>query len=101
MTALLDCLRAPASLWSTPNFWFRAGDAVLRNPPGPPIEDLDSLPLFDYELFDIDRYLTARDGQLDYMSARGCPYRCAYCINHVTQSIYEGKGPDKGVRRQR
>ncbi|PIU89538.1 hypothetical protein COS64_00430 [archaeon CG06_land_8_20_14_3_00_37_11] len=78
--------------FSVQNFWFRKGAEIVRNPVRSLIKDLDALPIIDYDLFDMNQYLTVRYGQVDYVSARGCPFQCAYCINHFLIKKYKGKG---------
>lgn len=92
--ALYDLLKnmEKGKYLKTKGFWFRKDGKIIKNPVRPLIKDLDGIPLFDYELFDMPKYLKARDNQIDYIGARGCPYNCAYCINHILQGIYAGKG---------
>jgi radical SAM superfamily enzyme YgiQ (UPF0313 family) len=57
----------------------------VRNPTREPIEELDELPIPDYDAIAIDRYSTF----LNYgynrrpmgvlFTSRGCPFRCTYC----------------------
>ncbi len=56
---------------------------VVKNPPRPLIEDLDSLPFPARDLMAIETYnLKADDGHHVYtvLSSRGCPYGCTYCF---------------------
>src|SRR5262249_62120822 len=88
---LLDALR-DGPLASTrrvvPNIRYRAADgSVVQSPQLRFIQDLDSLPGFEKDLwvehFPIDSlYLT--------MSSRGCPYRCTFSFNNFfpTFSLY-------------
>src|SRR3989338_564463 len=55
------------------------------------LEDLDSLPFPDRELF----YKNTEMGQFplkSFITSRGCPYACTYCFNHAFKKLYEGKG---------
>ncbi|MFO0761436.1 MAG: radical SAM protein [Byssovorax sp.] len=73
-------------------YWFRKGGEVTRNDLAPLTPDLDALPPYDLGLFDFERYLTARDRQLDFITARGCPFKCSYCVDHTLQEMYRGTG---------
>ncbi|MCL4383955.1 cobalamin-dependent protein [Patescibacteria group bacterium] len=78
------------------NIWFKQGKKVIKNPSRPLIEDLDSLPFPDkdlyYRLFPgfFDDYYT--------ISSRGCPFACTYCANNVIRQVYKGLG--KPIRRR-
>lgn len=71
-------------------FWFKQGDKILRNLLPPLLQDLDSLPYPDRRLFDM-RHLTTYSGMI-FITGRGCPYQCSYCINHHLMQLYKGKG---------
>lgn len=85
-------------LHTTSNFHFRQGEKLIKNPCNLS-PDLDTIPFPDRELFDIDKYLQARDGRLDIISGRGCPFSCTYCINHVIKGIVSDKNAYVRVRR--
>lgn len=64
------------------NLWIKQDGEIHQNP----IRDLiepDSLPFFDYSLFDERQLLRPYDGRVvrggDYQDRRGCPRRCPYC----------------------
>lgn len=76
----------------TKNFWFRHNNKIIKNPLHRLIADLNELPPLDYEIFDMDRYLQLRCGQLDYVSGRGCPFNCSFCVNHRLMTTYKGLG---------
>lgn len=66
---------------------YKDGEKVVINPPRPPIEDLDTLPLPARDLLDFSYYLSPpgpvrgmyakRLGSL--IASRGCPYKCIFC----------------------
>ena len=71
-----------------PNLWWKDGDRLVRGEQAPFIQDLDSLPHYDKELWADelrigDNYLT--------MTARGCPYRCTFCFNNFYAKLASGK----------
>ena len=68
----------------------------------PVIEDLDSLPMPAWELFDLSRYqqpsLVARQVPVvDLESSRGCLAKCVYCTKGVFGSAYRMKSPERFV----
>jgi radical SAM superfamily enzyme YgiQ (UPF0313 family) len=51
---------------------------------GLPVEDLNSLPVPDWNLVDLDEYPNAQGRVRGVLSvARGCPYHCSYCSVHT------------------
>jgi anaerobic magnesium-protoporphyrin IX monomethyl ester cyclase len=71
------------------NTWYKSKDkTIIKGKQGGFIQDLDSLPHFDNEIWkDImplrTYYLT--------MTSRGCPYNCSYCFNHFFRDIPDEK----------
>lgn len=68
--------------------WYKQNGSIVKNPPQNPIEDLDSLPYPDLEIFDIERYIDnfiqldsycPKIRGLSVIVSRGCPFRCSYC----------------------
>ncbi len=72
------------------NIWIKRGSGVERNPTRPFLEDLDSLPFPDREMWQgwIKEKPTARHAVL---LGRGCPFECAYCCNHALRKISQGQ----------
>ncbi len=65
-----------------------------------PIENLDSLPIPDYEGVDIDKYKMFVDGKPGALivTSRGCKYNCSYCgsassLNKVKMKTYRERSP--------
>lgn len=53
---------------------YRRDGVAVDNPEAPLIPDINSIPMFPYELFEHPKY------DMGFMvSSRGCPYRCNYC----------------------
>lgn len=87
---------APASeLEKIPGLTWRRGGAVLRNPSGPVVEDLDALPYPAYHLLDVREYVS-RQPVLVVEAGRGCPYNCNFCS---TTNMFQRKYRVKSAPR--
>jgi radical SAM superfamily enzyme YgiQ (UPF0313 family) len=76
------------------NIWFRRGNEIIRNENRPVLQDLDKLPWADYS--DRNKYFIVghqvhcehnptayQQYEYDTLTARGCPYICSFCVNHI------------------
>jgi radical SAM superfamily enzyme YgiQ (UPF0313 family) len=52
------------------------------------LPDLAKLPFKDYEIFDFQNIIDAKNGWVGLMASRGCPFSCTYCFNHQLVSRY-------------
>jgi radical SAM superfamily enzyme YgiQ (UPF0313 family) len=66
-----------------------------------PYTDITALPFKDYEIFDFQKMIDAKDGWVGLTASRGCPFRCTYCLNHKIIEVYKGSGhmPRGYIRR--
>jgi len=71
-----------------PNIWARKNGALVRNPVRP-FANITELPPKDYEIFDFQHMIDAKDGWVGVMASRGCPFRCTYCFNHKIVELYQ------------
>jgi radical SAM superfamily enzyme YgiQ (UPF0313 family) len=53
-----------------------------------PLPDIKKLPFKDYDLFDFQNIIDAKNGWVGLMASRGCPFSCTYCFNHQLVSYY-------------
>ena len=58
---------------------YRVNGVIKRNPPRPPIKDLDSLPMPAYHLLPMERYVSEGLRYATVISSRGCPFECVFC----------------------
>ena len=74
-----------------PNLWVKKEGEVCQNPLRPLIEDLDSLPFGDREVFPYEKsfdLVFMKRGV--FMASRGCPFNCAYCCSSTMKQLYGG-----------
>lgn len=82
------------------NIWARENGTIYRNDLRPLLQDLDQLPLPDFEpqgKFEICcdglHPRVDRDCWDDFLfsTSRGCPYHCSYCVHHLLHKLYKGQ----------
>ncbi|MBI5375544.1 MAG: cobalamin B12-binding domain-containing protein [Candidatus Schekmanbacteria bacterium] len=63
---------------------YKQNGKILKTPPRPLIEDLDSLPFPRYDKLPVERYGNMFLGRsMGIMSGRGCPFHCSYCSDYI------------------
>ncbi len=76
--------------YSIKNIWFKKDGQVIQNEIRPLIQDLDSLPMPDKELY---YSASPHFSQCYYiMTSRGCQYNCSYCCHSYLKKLYKDKG---------
>lgn len=91
MVELANRLESDDDITDIANFWIKKDGEIFKNEVRPLIEDLNSIPFPDRELYDNDSF--RRSFKLKtFLSNRGCPYNCTYCFNHIYKKIYTDKG---------
>ena len=86
---LADAMEQGRDFYQVENFWFKRNGTIVRNRLRPLIQDLDSLPFPDRDIY-FKRGAYAK--VLYFMAGRGCPFTCAYCCHHIYQKMYAGLG---------
>ena len=62
----------------------------LSMPISLPVNDLDDIPYPDWDLLDMEHYVTSREGAsidartCSIFTTRGCPFSCTFCASHTT-----------------
>ena len=88
---LCDRLEAGCDPYGIPSLWFKRGDQIIANPVGEVVQDLDTLPIPDYSLFDLAGLTSGQTYTALASFTRGCPYNCTYCCNQILRSIYPNR----------
>lgn len=91
LVTYLERVKDPAGAQVVQGIWLRDERGLARPELPALVEDLDSLPFPERELFGYDQYVR-RTGRIEIAVGRGCPQQCAYCVNDWLESIYEGRG---------
>jgi radical SAM superfamily enzyme YgiQ (UPF0313 family) len=89
LCTLADNIDKGVSIDNIPNLFIKAKDNITRNPLITWIQDMDSLPYDDYELFDYTKIVSNRRGWAEVIVTRGCPYPCSYCFNLALLKEYK------------
>lgn len=74
-----------------PGIWAKQNGRIYKNPPKNLIENLDSLPLPDDEVFEKYKFFRKSNERV-IMAGRGCPFQCAFCFNQHMKKLYQNKG---------
>jgi len=74
------------------SLWFKKPDGeIVKNPVRPMLEDLDQLPIPDFDLFDYKNLECMRLDTALVMMSRGCLFSCTYCGNSQFRNVYPNK----------
>jgi len=74
------------------NLWFKKDNKIIKNELRELNQDLDKLPFSDRKIFKYQKYINSNRGLATFISSKGCPFECSYCINKVLMNKYKGKG---------
>lgn len=85
----LDCLERDRDYADVRNLGFKRGGGIHINDKRPLIDDLDTLPFPDKDLYR-DTSVSSRD-LYTVMASRGCPLRCTFCNNNLYHREYKGQ----------
>jgi len=92
MLELADALEKERDHTAVKNFWFNQDGRIIKNEIRQLVDDLDSLPFPDRELYDYQKMIDCADLGAEFMGSRGCPMLCTYCVNHTYQRLFRNKG---------
>jgi len=84
---LVDKLHRMEDVSNLRNLGFLRNGEIRLNPLRP-LPDLKKLPFKDYDIFDFQKMIDAKNGWVGLMASRGCPFACTYCFNHQFVAQY-------------
>lgn len=71
-----------------PNLWIKRDSEIERNLSRPFLQDLDSLPFPDREMW--QEWIRNQSSRCSILLGRGCPFQCTYCCNHAFRKLSNG-----------
>ena len=88
----MDSLKTGNPRTDIESIYFKNEDGtIIKNPIRPLIEDLDTLPFPDFDLFDYENLDRSKNFTAMIMLSRGCLFSCTYCGNSQFRNIYPNK----------
>jgi anaerobic magnesium-protoporphyrin IX monomethyl ester cyclase len=91
VSELLDGITSGTDCSQIQNLWVKKNDDIIKNPLRDLIQDFDSLPLPDRDIY--YKYPFLRDLPIKrFISGIGCPYQCTFCHNPMHIKMFKGHG---------
>ncbi len=94
---LIEWLRGNRRLEEIAGISFMKDGVAKHNPPRALIDDLDSLPFPDKDIFERADYIEDSELYQCYgtiFSSRGCPHNCTYCNKSVFGRVVRARSPE-------
>ncbi len=100
--ASLVCTKQKLDINEIPGLYYRNGETESFTGNRKHVDDLDSLPMPDWRLVPVEKYLNAwqkahGETALAMISSRGCPHGCAWCSRNVFGKTYRRRGVENFV----
>lgn len=73
------------------NLWIKKNGNIIKNSCRLFVQDLDSLPFGDREIFDYQSVIDSDYDRAIFMLSRGCPFSCTYCGSPAMGKLQDGK----------
>ena len=92
----VDTYENKGDITEVENWWVKQNGKTYKNSVRQLIEDLDTLPFPDRNLFDIQG--RERQNTQSFTASRGCAFSCTFCFNYSLNNMYKNKGSVVRVR---
>ncbi len=94
---IAECITQGNDIKDVKNVYTKSNGQIRSNPLRPLLENLDSLPYPDRDLY-YDKYpILGNSPSKHFITGRGCPFNCRFCSNKAYKNLYCGLG--RMVRR--
>lgn len=87
LVELVNAIEKGEDTTSIKNIWVKKDGKIFRNPIRP-LVDVSDQPVMDTEIFDFQKITDLRNGWVNLVVGRGCPFRCNYCHNNGVVRLY-------------
>ena len=99
MLELADAIQNGRDYSNIRNIWLKHNGRITENPIRPLLEDLDSLPFPDWDIFHYESLTETNTFKwASVLATRGCPRNCSFCCNHALRSVYPNKNKYVRIR---
>ncbi len=88
---LADRLEAGEDYTDIAGLWVNLDGETHKNEVRPLVQDLDSYPFADRDIFDYGNLHHEENGWATIMMTRGCAFGCTYCANRTLMRLYRGQ----------
>ncbi len=93
---LMNRLKKGEKINNILGLWVKQDNRVYKNDIAPLVEDIDSFPLPDRDIYNKYKFFH-KATEILVCIARGCPFNCTFCYNASKKKLYSGQ---KVVRRR-
>ncbi|MCL2518633.1 MAG: B12-binding domain-containing radical SAM protein [Oscillospiraceae bacterium] len=101
---LCDKMSASEDYTNIESIYFKIDGSIKKNPIRPLFEDLDRIPIPDFDLFDYQSLESVKINTAIVMMSRGCLFSCTYCGNSQFRNVYPNRkkyarfrSPENGI----
>jgi len=91
LVTYFERMKDPAIRQVVQGIWLRDERGLARPELPALVEDLDSLPFAERDLFEYERFVQ-QTGRIEIAVGRGCPQSCGYCLLPTIAEMYRGRG---------
>jgi len=97
MLEIVEKVQSKGTLECIKGIAFRSNGTIQVNPLREPIEDLDSLPLADWDSLPMQKYFDRWTVKKNYAlinASRGCAYSCTFCVHNFIGKRFRRRSPE-------